>query len=138
MTVLKHTRTLRSVAVTAVLCATATALAATGSGLAAPTAAPKAGPVALLATLDGGSGGKIILAGAIGDLGTSLSIDQNGKPDQNGSYVRVTLAKGTFELDSTALHQQSNSPRPQVASDATCSVSASTSAPVTLLNGTGL
>ena len=51
---------------------------------------------------------------------------------------RSPCAKGTFEIDSTALNKKTANPRPQVASDTTCSVSASGSAPVTLFNGTGL
>ena len=113
-------------------------LGTAGVGAGAATAASAGGPVALLATVGNGPSGKIVVAGAIGDWGTALTIDKNGKPDQNGNYVKVTLRKGTFEIDSTALNKKTANPRPQVASDTTCSVSASGSAPVTLFNGTGL
>jgi len=121
-----------------VLAAAVTVLTAAGIGGAADTPAPKAGPIAILATLGGGPSAKIVVAGAIGDWGTALTIDKDGKPDPNGDYVQVTLKKGGFEIDSTALNKKTANPRPQVASDATCSVSASGTAPVTLLDGTGL
>lgn len=105
---------------------------------AAPAAAPTGGQIALFATVGYGPSGKIVVAGAIGDWGRTLSIDKNGKPDLNGNFVRVTLKKGTFEIDSTALNKKMANPRPQIASDVTCSVSTSGSSPVKLFNGTGL
>jgi hypothetical protein len=121
------------------LAATTFALLATvGAGAATTAATPTAGPIAILATVGNGPAGKVVVAGAIGDWGTTLTIDKNGKPDQNGNYVKVTLKKGGFEINSTALNKQTANPRPQVASDITCSISASGSAPVTLFNGTGL
>jgi hypothetical protein len=123
----------------AMLAATTLVLMATvGAGAATSAATPAAGPIALLATVGGGPAGKIVVAGAIGDWGTTLTIDKDGKPDANGNYVKVTLKKGGFEINSTALNKRTANPRPQVASDVTCSVSASGSAPVTLFNGTGL
>lgn len=107
-------------------------------GAGAATATPTGGPIALLATVGGGPTGKIVVAGAIGDWGTTLTIDKNGRPDQNGNYVKVTLHKGSFEIDSTALNEKTANPHPQVASDRTCSVGAGGSAPVTFFNGTGL
>ncbi len=104
---------------------------------AAPAAAPTGGTIALFATVGNSSTGKIVVAGAIGDWGTAVSIDKNGRRDENGNYVKVTLRKGSFEIDSTALNKATASPRPQVASDKTCSISTSGSAPVTLFNGTG-
>jgi len=105
---------------------------------AAANAAPSGGPIELFATVGNGPSGKIVVAGAIGDWGTTLSIDKNGKPDPNGNFVRVTLKKGTFEIDSTAVNKQMANPRPKVASDVTCSVAASGSGPVKLFNGAGL
>lgn len=120
----------------ALLATSSTVALLTTAGVAA--AAPTGGPIALLATIGNGPAGKILVAGAIGDWGTALTIDKNGKADPNGNYVKVTLRKGTFEIDSTALNKKTANPRPQVASDITCSVSARGSAPVTLFNGTGL
>lgn len=105
---------------------------------AAPAAAPTSGTIALFATLNTSQSGKIIVAGAIGDWGTTVTIDKNGRRDERGNYVKVSLRKGTFEIDSTALNKATANPRPQVASDTTCSISTSGSAPITLFNGTGL
>jgi hypothetical protein len=105
---------------------------------AAAAAAPSGGPIELFATLGTGPSGKIVVAGAIGDWGSTLSIDKNGKPDLNGNFVRVTLKKGTFEIDSTAVNKQMANPRPTIASDVTCSVAAGGSGPVKLFNGAGL
>jgi hypothetical protein len=105
---------------------------------AASAAAPTGGPIALFATVGYSPAGKIVVAGAIGDWGSTVSIDKNGKPDLNGNFVRVTLKKGTFEIDSTALNKKMANPHPQIASDLTCSVATSGSGPVRLFNGTGL
>ena len=130
---MKHPRSL------VILLAVAVALATAAAASASPRAsAPTAGPIALFATVGNGPAGKIVVAGAIGDWGSTLSIDKNGKPDLNGNFVKVTLKKGTFEIDSTAVNKQMANPRPQIASDVTCSVAASGSGPVKLFNGTGL
>lgn len=104
----------------------------------APAAAPTGGPIALFATVGYSPSGKIVVAGAIGDWGRTLSIDKNGTPDLNGNFVRVTLKKGTFEIDSTALNKKMANPRPQIASDVTCSIATSGNGRVKLFNGTGL
>jgi hypothetical protein len=119
---------------------TLAALAAvTAVGAASATATPENGPVALFATISATSTpGNIVLAGAIGDWGKVVSVDKSGKPTDNGNYVKVTLKKGTFEIDATAINKKMANPRPQVQSDVTCSISASGTGPVKFLNGTGL
>jgi len=112
--------------------------AAANAGTGAATVTPTGGPIAIQATTGNGPTGKIVIAGAIGDWGNALTIDKTGKPDENGNYVKVTLQKGSFEIDSTALNKKTANPHPQVASDTTCSVSAGGTAPVTFFNGTGL
>jgi len=135
---MKLSKHARKPAAFAVLTAMTAAFGISGSGAAATSPAPKDGRIAILATLNGGPSGKIVVAGSIGDWGTSVTVDKSGRRNPNGNFVRVTLRKGSFELDSTALQQQTNHPRPLVASDATCSVSARGSAPVRLFNGAGL
>jgi hypothetical protein len=131
---MKHPRPLVTL-----LAVAAAVLAATSGASASPRAsAPTGGPIALFATVGNSPTGKIVLAGAIGDWGGTLSIDKNGKPDLNGNFVRVTLQKGSFEIDSTAVNKQMANPRPQIASNVTCSVAASGSGLVKLFNGTGL
>jgi hypothetical protein len=114
------------------------AAAGVAVGAASAAATPKGGPIALFATVGASPSGKIVLAGAIGDWGKVASVDENGKPDDNGNFVKVTLKKGTFEIDATAINKKMANPRPQVQSDVTCSVSASGSGPVRLFDGTGL
>jgi hypothetical protein len=122
-----------------ILPAVAVALATSAAVSAFPHAsALSGGPIELFATVGNGPSGKIVVAGAIGDWGSTLSIDKSGRPDLNGNFVRVTLQKGTFEIDSTAVNKKMANPRPQIASDVTCSVAASGSGPVKLFNGTGL
>jgi hypothetical protein len=117
----------------------ALAAASVVTGTAAAAGVPRSGPIALFATISATSTpGKIVLAGAIGDWGKVVSVDGNGKQDDNGNFVKVTLKKGTFEIDATALNKKMANPRPQVQSDLTCSVSASGSGPVKLFDGTGL
>jgi hypothetical protein len=130
---MKHPRPLVILLAVAVALATAAAVSASPR-----TSTPTGGPIELFATVGNNPSGKIVVAGAIGDWGNTLSIDRNGKPDLNGNFVKVTLKKGTFEIDSTAVNKKMANPRPQIASDVTCSVAASGSGPVKLLNGTGL
>jgi hypothetical protein len=59
-----------------------------------------------------------VFVGAIGDYGTAVNVNKNGKPNPNGNYVRVKLQKGTFMIDVTAMNEAA--------------------APVTFLNGTRL
>jgi hypothetical protein len=80
-----------------------------------------------------------VFTGAIGDYGTVVNIDKNGKVDQNGNFVKVTLTKGTFEIDATALNSKLSKNTPPLAeSENNCSAAFSGSAPVKLYNGTGL
>jgi hypothetical protein len=104
----------------------------------AAAAAPAGGPIALYGSVDNGGSQKIVVVGAIGDYGTAISIDKNGKVDPNGNFVKVKLKKGTFEIDTTVLNKTLNNPNPQIESHATCSAGFSGSGPVKFLNGTGL
>jgi hypothetical protein len=124
-----------TVAIAAIL-----ALAALVAGSAAATTVPSGGKVAILASLGAdGAKGKVVIAGAIGDYGTTANVDKNGKMNPNGNFVRVTLKKGTFEIANSALLNKSlSNPRPQVASSDTCSVAFSAHGTEQIFNGTGL
>jgi hypothetical protein len=98
---------------------------------------PAGGPVYVHATGSNGPAGTIVITGAIGDYGKTLSIDKNGKTDNNGNFVRITLKKGTFEVNSTVLNAKTNHAQPMV-DKATCSFRFTGTGPVTLFNGTGL
>jgi hypothetical protein len=108
------------------------------AGFAATTpSTPAGGSVKIFATPNNGAGGTILITGAIGDYGKTLTIDKNGKTDSNGDYVKITLHKGTFEVNSTTLNAKANKAQPTIYK-ATCSAQLSVTAPVTLFNGTGL
>jgi hypothetical protein len=77
------------------------------------------------------------MTGAIGDYGNALTIDKNGTPDPNGNYVKVTLQKGGFEINSTTLNAKANKAQPTF-DTATCSAALYVAGPLTLSNGTGL
>ncbi len=81
--------------------------------------------------------GPIVVTGAIGDYGQTLTMDKNGKPTADGDYVRITLQKGTFEMNTTAFNATARRTQPTV-HKATCSFVFSAAGPaVTLHNGTG-
>jgi hypothetical protein len=113
-------------------------VAGVGIGSAVAATTPKGGPIGLFAKLNNGPSGSIVVAGAIGDHGTILNVDKDGKPSQNGNFVKVTLEQGTFELNVTAVNKMFDTTRPQLQSGETCSIGFIGSAPVKLLNGTGL
>jgi hypothetical protein len=98
---------------------------------------PAGGPVKLFATPSNSLRATILMTGAIGDYGNALTIDKNGKADPNGNYVKVTLQKGGFEINSTTLNAKVNQVQPSF-NTATCSAALSVAGPVTLFNGTGL
>ncbi len=88
-----------------VVVATAVVFAVCGllGGTSALAAMPAGGPVHFFATTGNGIVGKITVTGAIGDYGKTLSMTKSGKPDANGNYVKVTMKKGTFEINVTVL-----------------------------------
>jgi len=77
------------------------------------------------------SRGNILITGAIGDYGKVRRI--KGQKD----FSLVKLHKGTFEIDTSKLIAASKSATPTM-NTTTCSSSRSASAPVTVLDGTGL
>jgi hypothetical protein len=119
----------------------ATAVGATacllGAGSVAVAAShPKGGKVRVFVTNTSATKGKILITGAIGDYGTTLSEDANGKVDPNGAFEKVKLKHGGFIVDATALNKKLNHSKP-VFNKSNCSVVFSGTGPVTLGNGTG-
>jgi hypothetical protein len=109
----------------------------TSAFAAGASSTPGGGSIKVYATPSAnGNGGTVLLTGAIGDHGKTLSIDQDGKPDTNGNYVKVTLKKGAFEINKTTLDAKAKNVTP-TGDLATCSGGFSVTAPVTLLDGTG-
>jgi hypothetical protein len=109
------------------------------AGAAGGSSMPAGGAVrVILQPSANGGKEKILITGAIGDYGTSLDIDKDGKPDPSGHYSKVTLTRGTFEVNSTALGAALNKASPVVNDQATCSAEISATGPVTVFDGTGL
>jgi hypothetical protein len=100
--------------------------------------APISGTIQVLAipASANGANGKILVAGALGDFGKYVTINKAGKPDQSGNFVRVTLQKGAFEIDSTALNQRAADSEP-IFNQNTCSGYETITGPNTLLKGSG-
>jgi hypothetical protein len=100
---------------------------------------PKPGKINVYVTPrpDNSGAGTIVITGAIGDYGTTQSIDKNGKKDPNGVFQKVTLKQGTFVVDTTALTKKLNN-APFKPNPATCSASSSVTAASSLSKGTGL
>jgi hypothetical protein len=110
-------------------------LAVGSAALAAST--PAGGAIRVFVTNTSSTKAKITVTGAIGDYGTTVSVDKNGKVDPNGAYEKVTLKQGGFWVDATALNKKLNTAKPQL-NTATCSVVFGGTAPTKVFNGTGL
>jgi hypothetical protein len=91
----------------------------------------------MFVTPGNGAAATILITGAIGDYGKTLTIDKNGKTDSNGNYTKITLQKGTFELNSMTLNAKADSSLPTLYK-ATCSAQLSVTGPVTPFDGTDL
>jgi hypothetical protein len=119
----------------------AAALAACLGALAAAAVATAAtsggGAIRLIATGGNSPNQKILVVGAIGDYGTASSVDQNGKPAQNGNFEEIRLQKGSFLINATTFNAAGNKVRPVIASRKNCSVLASWHAPASIVSGTG-
>jgi hypothetical protein len=120
------------------------AAATMGTSLLIPAAAafgasaPAGGKVKVFVTQSPNSSkGTIVVTGAIGDYGKTVNVDKSGKPNANGSYVKISLQQGSFLVNATQLNAKLNHLKPTI-NRATCSVEASETGPVSLSNGAGL
>jgi hypothetical protein len=108
-----------------------------GAGATALAASPpKGGKIRVFVTNTSATKGKILITGAIGDYGTTVSQDANGKTDPNGNFEKVTLKHGGFLVDGTALNKKLNSGGPTI-NKTNCSFTFGGSAPTTIEDGTG-
>jgi hypothetical protein len=103
----------------------------------ATASTPSSGTIYIAVTPNNGATYPIVIVGAIADYGTATTIDENGKVDSNGNYVKIALKRGGFEVNSTTLNKKANSSAPTVNSTASCSYSFTVSGPVTLFDGSG-
>jgi hypothetical protein len=94
------------------------------------------GAVKVFDTPTGNGTSALAITGAIGDYGKAVNIDKDGKVDPNGTFAKITLHKGTFEVNLAAFAAQGSKAHFPITK--TCSSEGSFSAPVTLLHGTGL
>lgn len=101
------------------------------------SSSPAGGQVRVFVTPGNGARGKIMLTGAIGDWGKTLQINNSGKPDSNGNFVKLMLHKGTFLVNITALNKKINKAQPKF-NQSTCSAATVASNPVAVSNGTRL
>jgi hypothetical protein len=108
-----------------------------GSVAMAAGSTPAPGKIKVFATQVNSTKSRFLITGAIGDYGTGVSIDKNGKVDPNGAFEKITLKQGGFVFDGTGLNKALNHVSPQI-NKATCSSVFSGSGPGILENGTGL
>jgi hypothetical protein len=80
---------------------------------------------------NGQGGGTIVVAGAIGDYGKTTKESTSGMGE-------MLLQKGTIQVNLAAVSKKLNSSKPILMNAATCSYVFGATAPVRLMNGTGL
>jgi hypothetical protein len=108
-----------------------------GGGTAALAASSQSGgKIRVFVTETSPTKGRILVTGAIGDYGTTVSENANGKPNPNGNFEKVTLQQGGFVVDGTALNKKLNHGHP-VQNKSNCSVSFTGTGPTTVGHGTG-
>jgi hypothetical protein len=112
---------------------TACLLGAGSAALAAST--PKGGKIRVFVTNTSATKAKITITGAIGDYGTTVSQDANGKVDPNGDFHKVSLKHGGFIVDATALNKKLSA-NPTL-NKTNCSFSFSATGPTKVEKGTG-
>jgi hypothetical protein len=100
------------------------------------SAAPAGGKIQIWSTQNETATSPIIVTGAIGDYGTTTSVDRNGKVDQNGNYEKVVLHQGGFTINSVAFDKMLNKTRPHV-SKTNCGATFHGSGPIFVSGGKG-
>jgi hypothetical protein len=112
----------------ALIAAIACAACGAGAASAAETASTSpSGQMEFFVNTFSNGTGNIIVTGAIGDYGTTAA---------SGSYVKVTLHHGAFELNAAKLIAKEGGSAPTV-DPATCSGVSSVTAPAPVLDGKG-
>ena len=109
-----------------------------GVGVSASSATtPAGGSFKVWATPTTAGARSLVIAGAIGDYGSAVTIDQNGTTDAKGNYSHVLLQKGTFRINLTAFNKAAGKASFPI-NKANCSSEGSITAPASVSNGTGL
>ena len=113
-------------------------LLGTGSTALAASAAPAPGKIRVFISGVSDTKSSITATGAIGDHGTALSIDANGKVDGNGNFEKVTLEHGGFRIDTTQLNKIVMQAFGHAAiNQANCSLALTARGTTTIEDGTG-
>jgi hypothetical protein len=114
----------------------ATACLLGGGNAALAASSSVGGKIRVFVTNTSQTKGKILITGAIGDYGTTVSQDANGKVDPNGNFEKVTLKQGGFIVDGTGLNNALNHAKPTI-NKANCSFVFAGTGPTTISDGTG-
>jgi hypothetical protein len=99
-------------------------------------AATHSGRVQVFVPNPEGTKAKILFTGVIGDYGTTVEVNKQGKVDPNGNFQKVTLTNGGFWVDTPALTKKYGTLKPTI-NPSTCSLLFSVSAPTKVSRGTG-
>jgi hypothetical protein len=108
-----------------------------GSLALAAAGTPAAGSVRLYLTPTSETKSTVVVTGAIGDFGAAVTTNKQGTIDANGSYEKVTLKQGSFEINATAFEKGIQRARPHL-NNVTCTVDLSGHGGGTLFAGKGL
>jgi hypothetical protein len=120
-----------------VLCAAACASLGIGGSVATAASGTRAGgTVRFYITTTGETRSKVLVTGAIGDYGTAVSITKTGKPAPEGNFEKVTLKRGSFEINATNFEKKFQGARPKL-NTTTCTVDLSGQGTGSIVRGTG-
>jgi hypothetical protein len=134
---MKSLRAAAAVAVAGTTLATGSLAFAAGGPTRPSTGAPAhGGTINIYVTIQNPTKGKVLLTGALGDYGTTVRTDSNGKVDPNGTFQSVHLRHGGLMIDTSGLDRSFGHITPQINRD-NCSVSFSSSGPAKIVSGTG-
>lgn len=103
--------------------------------VAAATKAPAGGTVRFFETPGTNGTGSVVITGAIGDYGTVAGDSSNGRNPND--YSKVTLKKGTFEVNQTAFEAKLSKAAFPI-DQSSCSSEGSTTGSATVFDGSGL
>jgi hypothetical protein len=78
--------------------------------------------------------GKVLFTGAIGDYGTSVSVNAQGKAKKKGEYKLLKLTKGSILVNGSALDLTAATP---TVNSSNCSFTVSATAAIPIVKGTG-
>ena len=111
-----------------------------GSSVALAQTTPTGGAVQVLGIPNNNGGGHVVLTGAVGDYGSSASVNKSGQTDQKGNYKLLKLQKGSILINVNQLNTalNNNNAPPTTWNNSTCSGTFVVTAPVPVVSGTKL